>query len=655
MRRLLIALLLLLSPQTVTLAEVPLADFARNDSFDNASISPDGQYVALTIPLANGRGIAVIDLRQGKIVLKRWFGEDRWITDYLWASDKRLVVSLAENFGGVEKPEPTGEMIAFDADGSNQQYLFGYRGEDLSGTRSIRSRIKMGRASNAFGFPIRSLPKDPAHILVQTRTFDSEADDGKTSAYRMSVLDGKLDHELVAPISGWLHFVADSDGFVRYAVGRDERNVLRSFVRTPDKPAWSELPVPAGTSAQPMFLSNDGQRVFLRSDEGGDYDCLVEQRLDDGARKAMACDEGSDLLDVIPSFDSDEPVAVRFHDGRQDVRLLDADHPSRAKLAELLKAFPGQHVRLNSATRDGSKVVVLVDSDRNPGDYYLFDTTTMKADYLVGRSAWLDPETMPERRPIEFKARDGQRIRGYLTLPLGLEAKRLPLVVNPHGGPFNIEDGWGFDAESAALASRGYAVLQINFRGSGGYGRAFIESGKRGWATTMIDDLADGTRWAIEQGYADPARIGIYGASYGGYAALMSGIREPELFRGVVTFVGVFDLLMWKADTDVSDRRRGRNYIDEFVGATDDSLRAASPSSYVERLKAPVFIVHGENDHRVPFNQAKELRKALKKAGHPHEWLAIEGEGHGFFKPENRTQFLTRLIAFFDRTLAPAP
>ena len=158
-------------------------------------------------------------------------------------------------------------------------------------------------------------------------------------------------------------------------------------------------------------------------------------------RSALAVD-GSDLIDVIPSFDGNEPVAARFQDGRQEVRLLDTGNPSRAKLAELLKAFPGQHVRITSSTRDGSKAIVLVDSDRNPGDYYLFETASLKADYLVGRSAWLDPDTMPVRQPIEFKARDGQRIRGYLTLPPGREAKGLPLIVHPHGGPFQIADGF---------------------------------------------------------------------------------------------------------------------------------------------------------------------------------------------------------------------
>lgn len=604
MPRLLIALLLLLAPPIFARAESSLADFARNDSYDDPSISPDGHYVALTVPLGKARGVAVFDLRQNKLILKQSVGEDRSVIDYLWASNERLVVCLAEDFGERESPVTTGEMLAFNADGSDPRYLFGYRGSPMLGSRPGR-----GRGMTAYGFPIRSLPKDSEHILIRVKDFGADADSGKSVVYRMSVLDGKLDQKLVAPIGGTMRFVADDDGFVRYATGVDEHNRSRSYSRLPEQPAWSELPVPAGTSARPMFLSNDNQRVFLSSDEGRDYECLVEQQLAGGARKLLACDDSSDLTSIMTSFDGDEPIAVSFQDGRQDVRLLDTDNPSRAKLAMLLKAFPGQHVWLSSVTRDGSKAIVLIDSDRNPGNYYLFDAVAAEAIPLFDRMTWLKPETMPERRPVEFKARDGQRIRGYLTLPRGLQAKQLPLVVNPHGGPFYVRDDWSFDSEAAAIASRGYAVLQINFRGSAGYGRAFADAGKRGWATTMIDDLADGTRWAIEQGYADPARIGIYGASYGGYAALMSGIREPELFRSVVTFAGVFDLPKFKADSDISERRSGRNYIDEFVGATEASLRAASPSSYIDRLKAPVFIVHGEEDERVPFNRQRRCAR----------------------------------------------
>ena len=232
------------------LAEVPLSDFARNDSFDDASISPDGHYVALTVPVAGGRGVAVLDLKKGKIILKQGVGDGRSAVDYLWASNERLVVSLAEDFGGGEEPIWTGELVAFNADGTNQEYLFGFRGGVASGTAALGSRLGKGRTVNARGLAIRSLPNDPDHILIQARNFGADADDGRTTAYRLSVRDGKIDRGVAAPISGWVRFVADDTGFVRYAVGEDDRSRVRSFARSPEKPEWAELPVPAGTTAR---------------------------------------------------------------------------------------------------------------------------------------------------------------------------------------------------------------------------------------------------------------------------------------------------------------------------------------------------------------------------------------------------------------------
>ncbi len=639
-------------------ASAPLADFARNDSYDNATISPDGRYVALTLPIGRVRGLAVYDLVARKIVSKSTVGVRRSVYQYLWASDRRLVVSLAKDSDYLDRPAATGELIAFDVDGSNQQYLFGYlaayaESDALTGTLQVFGKKKFAAAT-----PIRALPNDPQHILISVHAWDGDDDPGLANVYRMDVATGKLDRSLAAPKAGPAYFLADDDGFVRFSVGQEgsEWRGL-AFSRAPDKPEWKQLAIPPGgesSSITPLFLSRDSGRVFLKSRDDGDFECLVEQNLVSGVRRRLACDIESDLVDALPSFDRDEPILVRFAAGREESRLLENGNPGREKLADLIKAFPGQNVLPVSVTRDGTKAIVLVNSDRNPGDYYLFDTAKLEADYLVGRSNWLDPDGMPERRPIEYRARDGQRIHGYLTLPPGRKAKYLPLVVNPHGGPFGTHDEWQFDPESAALATRGYAVLQMNFRGSDGFGGTFAKAGKRGWATTMVDDITDGTRWAVEQGYADPARIAIYGTSYGGYAALMSAIREPDLYRCVTTYAGLFDLPTWKSDSDVATRRSGRRYIDDFIGADEKSLREASPSNYIDRLKIPVLIVHGTDDERVPFSQAKQLRWALDQRDHPYEWLVKGGEGHGFYRLENRPDFLTRLVAFLDLYLAPS-
>ncbi|HWY24533.1 MAG TPA: prolyl oligopeptidase family serine peptidase, partial [Nevskia sp.] len=337
--------------------------------------------------------------------------------------------------------------------------------------------------------------------------------------------------------------------------------------------------------------------------------------------------------------------------GYPKISLLETDDPMRDKLDAVLGNFPGKMVLPVSQTTDGSKLIVFVYSDRDPGTYYLFDTVKMKIDPLLHLRRNIDPAQMAERRPITFKARDGQVIHGYLTLPPDKDPQHLPLVVYPHGGPFVDGDTWAWEADSELMATRGYAVLQVNFRGSRGYGNAFEQAGKQKWDSVMIDDITDGAKWVVSQGIADSARMCIYGASFGGYAALMSAVREPDLYRCVIDYAGVYDLRIQKSQSDTSLTDSGNNYIDEFIGATPDRLYQASPASQIDKLKANVMIVHGEQDRRVPIAQAKALRKALEERHRPYEWLTRPGEGHGFYLPENKQDFYVKLLAFLDKNI----
>jgi dipeptidyl aminopeptidase/acylaminoacyl peptidase len=258
---------------------------------------------------------------------------------------------------------------------------------------------------------------------------------------------------------------------------------------------------------------------------------------------------------------------------------------------------------------------------------------------------------MAEREPIEFKGRDGTVLHGYLTVPPGRELKSLPLVVNPHGGPFDLRDNWFWNDDAQFLASRGLAVLQVNFRGSGGYGRAFRDGGKKGWGTVMIDDIVDATRWVIDQHYADPQRVCIYGASYGGYAAMMSAVREPGMFRCVVAYAGVYDLTDMQWYSDVGRSIYGSNYIDEYIGSSRAQLLAQSPLTYIDQLRAPLFIAHGESDYRSPLQGATKVKEMLEKRHFPVESMFKRGEGHGFWNEDNRTEFYERMGDFIQRNI----
>jgi dipeptidyl aminopeptidase/acylaminoacyl peptidase len=292
-----------------------------------------------------------------------------------------------------------------------------------------------------------------------------------------------------------------------------------------------------------------------------------------------------------------------------------------------------------------------VQSDRNPGDFYLFDLATRNAQLIAHAQPWVDPRRIRPMEPIQVTARDGVVMHGFLTTPAGV--KPYPLVVLPHGGPHGIHDAWGYNPEVQLLASRGYAVLQINYRGSGGYGSGFEHLGYRQWGLSMQDDITDATHWAINQGYADAHRVCIYGASYGGYAALEGAVREPDLYRCAAGYAGVYDLRVQMDKSDTQESDMGTAYLHLVLGTDRDDLLNRSPLGGVGKIKADVLLIHGESDPRVPFKNFQEFTRALDQNGKHYETEVEAGEGHGFFVPEHREAAYRTLLDFLARNTAP--
>lgn len=637
-------------PATLLADPIPVKDFARTPEFTTLKLSPDGRYIAFVAPNARHSVLGVLRTADKALVGRFQLDEDNHVADFWWVNDNRIVAELATQAGALDTPLRTGELVAVDADGSKPKYLIGYRGRSgglgtrLNGTDSA----EWGAATL-----IDPLINDPDNVLIAVRSF-ARWNDSAQIIYKLNVYTGSKTPVDASPFPGAVEFLADPSGAVRYAVAWNGKFGVKTSQRLPGIKEWRPYTPPGGdeSTAAPLRFSRDGQSVYLKSGEFGPRSCLVQHVLVTGERRKLACDDSADLVSYVPAFDgSEEPIAALFEAGKPTVRVLEGGNPTAALLKSLMAAFPGKVVTPTSVTRDGKLALVLTYDDRTPGDYYLFNTETQKADYFAAVRQWLDPEQMPERRPIQLKARDGTVLRGFLTLPAGVAPKNLPLVVNPHGGPFDVRNHWRFDTEAALIASRGYAVLQINFRGSSGYGADFVEAGRKAWGTTMIDDITDATRWTVAQGYADASRICIYGGSYGGYAALMSAVREPELYRCVVGYAGVYDLKLLKSDTDTTDTSTGKSYFKYAIAGTDEEMKAQSPITYLDRLKASMLIVHGELDTRAPFSQAKALRSAMKAGNHPFEWMTRDGEYHGFFQEANVQAFDETLLAFLGKNI----
>jgi dipeptidyl aminopeptidase/acylaminoacyl peptidase len=292
-----------------------------------------------------------------------------------------------------------------------------------------------------------------------------------------------------------------------------------------------------------------------------------------------------------------------------------------------------------------------VNSDRDPGSYYLYDRDAAKASLLFSNMEKLDIEQLAERRPFNFKARDGLVIAGYLTLPSNPAKKKLPMIVLPHGGPFGVNDSWYFDEDAQFLASRGYAVLQVNFRGSSGRGVNFAEAGYRQYGGKMMDDLIDGVKWANAQPEIDASRVCTYGISFGGYAALMLPVREPSLFKCAVGYSGRYDLYSRFTQDSYRGDKRSQKFLAKTMGTDRAQLNQQSPAHLAAKIKLPVMLVHGGNDKTTEIDQAKMMRDALAESGNPAEWILENDEGHGFYDAQRRKEFFERLEAFLGKHL----
>ena len=643
------ALLLGLCGMPLAHATVDVDNFIRKDIFTDIKISPDGTYLAATVPLEDKTGLVILQRADRKVTARFALGKNTHINDFHWVNPTRLVVSMAEKFGALDLPQATGELYGVNADGSKPKILVGQRAQ---GTRSD-ARLQLNNAGNLAAHLVDTLRGDDQHVIVGVRPF---VENPFPSAEKMDVNDGRRLSMTRAPVP-WASFTTDNHGEVRFASGSESDRSRKLYYREGNKAEWELIndETASGSAEFALGFSADNTTAYLLSEHKQGPDSIVAYDIASRKRTQLLRDEVVDPYSILYGLDSDVPVGASYMRGKPRHVFFDEKSQIARLYRSLEAAFPDDSVFVTSTTADGGLALVQAWSDRNPGDFYLFDTVTKKADYLLSRRDWFDPAKMATMRPIGLEARDGLALNGYITLPAGSTGKGLPMVVMPHGGPFGEQDGWGFGDDSQMLAAAGYAVLQLNFRGSGGYGRSFQIAGARQWGGTMQDDLTDATRWAIQQGIADGGKICIYGASYGAYASLMGAAKEPSLYRCAVGYVGVYDLpIMHGADS--REGRRSKNFMNEWVGDPAD-LAGVSPNRLAGRIKIPVFLAAGGEDEVAPIEHSELMERALVGAGVPVETLYFKTEGHGFYTEPHRREYYTRLLAFLARNLggsAPA-
>ncbi|MEO7052462.1 MAG: prolyl oligopeptidase family serine peptidase [Rhodanobacter sp.] len=649
LQRTLVGCLLLFLTVAAQAQVVSLADLARHNQYQNVKISPDGAYLAATA-LVRGHGVlALIRLADNKVQLVHPRDQDA-VTHFWWASPTRVVYSVGTRIGGYDEPLPTGELYGVNADGSDSAMLYGVR----KGGQSIDSLIQKVVSTRGTIEFIASIPDDPDHILVSSSLWEGGGKKGNVAtAYRMDVRTGMLRAPVLAPMRH-ARFVADHKGNIRFAWGKDANGDIQVFQNPVDGDRWKAMPELAAGGSTPLAFSRDDSVVYFTCPGAADGFGICRWS------------ESKPVLDPVwsnPTIEADglmqglaayEIAGVTFMNGRTSVVPFDMESRAAQSLLALMKQFPGESVQFVSGTRDGGLTVVLVEADADPGSFYLFDSRTNKLTPLFQRAPWIKPERMATKQPFEFAARDGMKLQGYVSYPPGhAQARQLPTVVVVHGGPFFVRDRWDYDPDVQALATRGYAVVQVNFRGSGGYGYAFEKAGWREWGGKMQDDVTDATRWAIAQGIADPQRLCIYGASYGGYAALEGAVKEPDLYKCAIGYLGVYDLPLMYRKGDIRETTSGENYLARQMGDDMATLAARSPINQLDALKTRVMLVVGGRDERVPPIQGVSLHKALLKRDVAHVWLEKPGEMHGFYDEANITELYTKMLEFVGANIGP--
>jgi dipeptidyl aminopeptidase/acylaminoacyl peptidase len=627
---------------------VSFSDLARHEQYREVKISPDGRHLAAVAVIKDRPVLALVDLQTGggAAVYPR---DGDQVVELWWVNPNRVIYTVGQKVDGFDRPFATGELFAVNADGHGAATLFGYR----AGTQSTGSLVQHATAEYASASLIDTLRDDENHVLVGISPWSTGAEGAFTEVDRMDVRDGTRHRVAMAPLRN-ASFLVDHRGVVRFAYGSNSNAKEEVYYRADERAPWSLLFTEGAHGApMPVVFDQDDARVFVSCDRAGAVAAICPWDVATGKLLGPIWSSPAVAPDALElSLDHQQVVGVDYMPGMPAISALVPGSDTLKIISAFSRQFPGEFADVVSSTDDGKKAVVLVSSDVDPGTYYLWDAEAGKAHVLLQRASWIKPEDMARMQPVEFEARDGVPLRGYLTRPPGQEdASHLPMVVFVHGGPFGVRDTWAFDPYVQMLATHGYAVLQVNYRGSGGYGFGFERAGYRQWGGRMQDDVTDATRWAVAQGIADPARMCIFGGSYGGYAALEGAIKEPDLYRCAIGYVGVYDLGLMYRRGDIPQSIAGKNYLHDALGDDMSVLDSRSPVRQLDHLKAQVMLVVGGEDKRVPPVQGENLHRALLQRGIAHEWIYKSDEGHGFYAEGNRAELFARIVAFLDRNI----
>ncbi|MCG3088283.1 S9 family peptidase [Sporosarcina sp. MB25] len=604
---------------TKEVKEISVEDFMRNPGELDYELSPDGEYISFSSAWENRMNVYVQKMHGDGEPVRVSSSKDRDVAASFWKDNHILYL----------KDEGGDENFHLYSSSFN-----GQEERDLTPFPNVKVQL------------ISRLSGIPNEILIGL----NKADPTVFDVYKLNVKTG--DMKLVAKNSGSIvSWLADHDGKIRIAIETDGVDSTVLYRATEEDDFKPFLQTNKSDEISPIAFSKDNQSIYALTNKGRDKMELVVFDLD-AKEKLLYANPQVDVEDALYDKKKDALLATTYVTDKLHYVFFDKELENIFNYLKDELQVSESELILDDHNEDMTKFIVLVTSDKEFGTYYYYDSITKELTKLTELAPWLDRNAMADMQPISYTSRDGLTIHGYLTLPKNKKPEQLPLIVNPHGGPW-ARDTWGFNQEVQLLANRGYAVLQVNFRSSTGYGKAFTDAGNKQWGLKIQDDITDGVQWAIDQGIADPDRIGIYGASFGGYATLAGITFTPDLYAAAVDYVGVSNIFTL-LDTIPPYWKTVRNDFYKRVGHPIDDkelLEAISPVFHVDKIKTPLFVAQGANDPRVNQAESDQIVEALQKRGVDVEYMLKENEGHGFRNEENRIEFYRAMIDFFDKNL----
>jgi len=600
--------------------EIPMEDFFRNPEKTSFQISPNGEFFSFLAPYEKRLNIFVQAV-DGDSAVRVTSETARDIAGYFWANNNRLL--FLKDTGGDENYS----LYGVNRDGTELKALTEFpdvRTTIIDDLRDIEDEVIVGLNK-----------RDP-------RVFDP---------YRLNIETGEM--QMLAENPGNVQFwMTDHDGKLRVAGAiEDGVNAALMYRETENDEFKVVLKTNFKDELNPQFFTFDNEKLYAVSNLERDKKAPVIFNPETGEIEEVLYE--NDQYDVEGlSYSRKRKVLTSASYTSWKRQQYFFDEQTRQLFERLEKELGEYEIVITDTDKEEKRFIVRTYSDRSRGAYYFYDSETDELKKVADVSPWIDETNMAKMFPVKYLSRDSLTIHGYLTLPKGYTmetAKNLPVVVNPHGGPW-ARDNWGFNPEVQFLANRGYAVLQMNFRGSTGYGKEFWEASFKQWGQSMQDDITDGVNWLIEKGIADPERIAIYGGSYGGYATLAGLTFTPDLYAAGVDYVGVSNLFTlletippyWEPMLDMFYEMMGHPKEDSLL------LRQISPVFHADKIKAPLFIAQGANDPRVNKAESDQMVEALKQRGIEVQYMVKDNEGHGFRNEENRFDFYAAMEKFLE-------